>query len=119
MAGEVVPPFKDGTSINTIDRAGLVQQYIRITAGPQRGKYVHTLVAEAKLGRKLRDDEEVDHENGDTFDNEPDNLVVRQISEHAKLTRQRSAQKRAAKRERERERANRMTMRCHFEQLCD
>jgi len=92
-----LPPFKDGTSVNTIDRAGLVQQYIRITAGPQRGKYVHTLIAEAKIGRKLRDDEEVDHEDGDTFNNDPANLIVREIGEHAKLTRERSRQRRAEK----------------------
>lgn len=101
MGGGLVPVFKDGTCVNTIDRAGLVQQYIRISAGPQRGEYVHRLIAAAKLGRKLRDDEEVDHDDGNTFNNEPDNLVVRTMSEHAKMTRQRS-------RERKIERARRM-----------
>ncbi len=113
-----MPPFKHGTAVNTIDRAGLVQRYIRITAGPQRGKYVHTLIAEAKIGRKLRDDEEVDHDDGDTFNNAPENLTVRTITEHAKLTRERSRNKRQRKqRERERESQPMMT-RCHFEQLC-
>lgn len=92
-----MPPFKDGTAINTINRAGLVQRYIRITAGPQRGVYVHTLIAEAKIGRKLTDDEEVDHDDGDTFNNDPGNLTVRTMSDHAKLTRERSRERKAEK----------------------
>ena len=50
--------------------------YIRISAGPQRGLYVHRLVAAAKLGRELTDDEQVDHINGNPQDNHPDNLEV-------------------------------------------
>ncbi len=93
MVAGLMPPFKDGTCANTIDRAGLVQRYIRVSAGPQRGQYVHRMIAAAKLGRPLRDDEEVDHDNGDTFDNAPENLIVRTMSEHAKLTRQRSQER--------------------------
>ena len=89
-----MPPFKDGTAVNTIERAGLVQQYIRITAGPQRGRYVHQLVAEAKLGRPLLPNEEVDHEDGDTFNNDPPNLIVREKTEHGRLTRQRATARR-------------------------
>ena len=46
-----MPPFKDGTCANTIDRAGLVQRYIRVSAGPQRGQYVHRMIAVARSKR--------------------------------------------------------------------
>lgn len=49
---------KDGESYGTyVDEKG----YPRISAGPLRGIRVHTLVAEAMLGRKLEKHEDVDH----------------------------------------------------------
>lgn len=49
---------KDGESFGThVDDKG----YPRISAGPLRGVRVHTLVAEAMLGRKLENHEDVDH----------------------------------------------------------
>ena len=65
-----MPPFKNGTTVNytntSLRRGKLNTPYLRISAGPLRGKYVHELVAEAMLGRPLAEDEEVDHldENG-------------------------------------------------------
>jgi hypothetical protein len=91
-----MPPFKDGVAVNTIERAGLEIKYLRITAGPQRGRYVHQVVMEGILGRPLLPGEEVDHKNGDTFDNGYDNLQLLDISEHAKETRRRQKEKRAA-----------------------
>lgn len=63
--------FRYGTHVNGDRRNGF---YIRISAGPLRGKYVHRLVLEAKLGRPLRDDEQAHHINGNTLDNSPENL---------------------------------------------
>lgn len=49
---------KDGESFGTyVDERG----YPRISAGPLRGIRVHTLIAEAMLGRKLEKHEDVDH----------------------------------------------------------
>lgn len=57
--------------------------YLQITAGPQRGIYVHRLVMEAKLGRKLRPDEEVHHNpNHDPLDCRPENLHVATVEQH-------------------------------------
>jgi hypothetical protein len=53
--------------------------YLQITAGPLRGKYVHILILEAKLGRKLRPDEEAHHLNCNRLDCRPENLEPRAI----------------------------------------
>jgi hypothetical protein len=84
-----MPPPGDGVALNTITRNGKSQRYLRITSGPQRGRYVHQLVAEALLQRPLLPDEEVDHENRDTLDNRWTNLKVITKVEHGKVTRKR------------------------------
>lgn len=96
-----MPRPGDGVALNTIERCGLEQRYLRITSGPQRGRYVHQLVAEALLGRPLLPTEEVDHDNGDTLDNTWTNLKVLTKVEHGKKTRRQAVQK---KRERQRAR---------------
>lgn len=50
--------------------------YLRISAGPHRGVRVHTLIAEAKLGRKLEKWEDVDHIDQDRLNCHPTNLRV-------------------------------------------
>jgi hypothetical protein len=56
--------------------------YLRISAGPLRGQRVHVLVAEAKLGRKLKRSEVVHHANGDKLDCRPENLIVLSERDH-------------------------------------
>ena len=56
--------------------------YLQIRAGPLRGQYVHRLVLEAKLGRKLADDEEAHHINADRLDCRPENLEARPVDGH-------------------------------------
>jgi hypothetical protein len=55
-----MPPFKHGT----IQHGN--GNYPVLTAGPHRSRYVHGLVAEGMLGRKLSKDEHVHHKDGDT-----------------------------------------------------
>lgn len=57
-------------------------QYIRIN-GKDVGE--HILVAEKKIGRRLKPDEVVHHVNGNKTDNRPENLQVMTNSEHVKL----------------------------------
>lgn len=58
--------------------------YIRLWAGSGKNVLEHRLVAERRLGRKLRRGEVVHHVNGNKKDNRPGNLRVMTISEHAK-----------------------------------
>ena len=60
--------------------------YLSITSGPHRGKRVHTLVAEAMLGRKLRPDEEVHHKDGDKRNPDWRNLEVLGKSDHGAVS---------------------------------
>lgn len=67
--------WKGGVRVN-------VDGYLQISAGPLTGVYVHRLVLEAKLGRKLADDEEAHHINGDRLDCRPENLEARPVEGH-------------------------------------
>lgn len=96
--GQLAPG--DGVALNTITRNGISISYLRVSRGPQRGRYVHQLVAEALLGRPLREDEEVDHKDQDTLNNAWTNLEVKTVSEHARVTRQRARVRRLSKRAR-------------------
>jgi hypothetical protein len=56
--------------------------YPRFSSGPLRGKYVHRVVMEKKLGRPLRDDEDVHHKDGDKTNFKLRNLKVLGHREH-------------------------------------
>ena len=60
------------------------REYIRISAGPQRGQYVAVLVLEAKLQRPIREGCQAHHINGNTLDNHWENLEERYIGTHSK-----------------------------------
>ena len=75
-----MPPLKNGTHVNYTNRGvkgGKRTPYLRISAGPLRGQYVHVLVAEAMLGRKLDPEtEEVDHVDGNGLNPVWSNLEI-------------------------------------------
>lgn len=66
---EVAPPH---TYVNRTHSTS----YVRVCKGPQRDEYVHVLIAQAMLGRKLLPTETVDHKDGNTLNNEWTNLEV-------------------------------------------
>jgi hypothetical protein len=73
----------NGTHLHVNSGGG---HYPRISAGPCRGKYVHRIVAEALLRRRLKPNETVDHKNQNTLDPDPTNLQVVSWADHAKIT---------------------------------
>ena len=56
--------------------------YPRIWAGPLRGQYLHRVIAAAMLGRPLRKDEQVDHDDGNKLNFWFKNLVIRGEKDH-------------------------------------
>lgn len=56
--------------------------YIKFTAGPLRNKLAHVEIAEAMLGRELRDDETVHHKDGNTKNPHWRNLKVIDVNTH-------------------------------------
>jgi len=108
--------FKNGVSINVHCKQKKLK-HLRIKAGPQRDQYVHDLVCKAKIiGRREawtkehpgqpipeNDDfysleyETVDHDNGDSLDNDPVNLVPMTNAENVRRMNERRARKRAEK----------------------
>jgi len=73
--------------------------YLEITRGPNKGKTVHAVTMEARLGRSLRPDECVHHIDGDRTNNDENNLALVTRSGHTRLHRFEDA---LAGRERER-----------------
>ena len=69
-----MPPLKRGTYVNKCNDGS--RRYIRVSAGPQRDKYVHDLIMEAKLGRPLAKHETVEHRDGNGLNNDPANLEL-------------------------------------------
>jgi hypothetical protein len=113
----MMPKFKNGVSEN-VHVKGKKLRHLRIKAGPQRDRYVHDLVFEAKiLGRREAwelwhptepipsDDffryidttfETVDHDDNDSLNNDPRNLVRMRRGDNAgKASRRRAATNRA------------------------
>jgi hypothetical protein len=80
--------WKGGVCVNVI-RKGKELSYLRITAGPQRGEYVHDLIGAAKIGRPLTKEETVEHIDGDGLNVEPSNLKVVTRPENTRLMHQR------------------------------
>lgn len=72
-------------------RSGLtmVGGYLQFTSSPANGthagKFLHTVIAEWKIGRALLPGEVVHHEDRNKLNNDPSNIEVMTASEHAKL----------------------------------
>jgi hypothetical protein len=70
--------------------------YLRITSGPCAGKYVHTLIMEAMLGRELEPWEQVEHKDGDGLNDRWTNLLLTTDEAHPALTKARIRRERSA-----------------------
>jgi len=61
--------------------------YMEFTRGDNKGRLVHCVVIESRLGRKLYKDECVHHIDRDKLNNQDSNLALMTISGHARLHR--------------------------------
>ncbi|MGK5046848.1 HNH endonuclease [Janthinobacterium sp. GB4P2] len=50
--------------------------YVEHTTGPHKGRFAHTVLVEARIGRRLQSDEVVHHRDGDRENNAEENLEV-------------------------------------------
>jgi hypothetical protein len=67
-----------GTRINT-------NGYVEYTVGPNKGRSVHDVMMEERIGRRLREDEIVHHVDEDKQHNDWDNLALMTRVAHARL----------------------------------
>jgi hypothetical protein len=61
--------------------------YVEFTRGPHKGRSVHVVMMEERLGRALREDECVHHIDGDKTNNTDSNLALVTRSGHQRLHR--------------------------------
>lgn len=61
--------------------------YVEITRGEHKGRSVHVVAMERRIGRRLRPDEVVHHIDGDRSNNRDDNLALMTRAGHTKLHR--------------------------------
>lgn len=83
LSGENHPSWRGGTRMHT----GYLQ--VMLPEHPEASSdgyvFVHRLVAEEKIGRRLQPNEEVHHINEIRTDNRPENIEVLSKSEHMRL----------------------------------
>lgn len=61
--------------------------YMEYTRGPHKGRSVHVVMMEDRLGRRLREDECVHHIDGDKLNNTENNFALVTRSGHTRLHR--------------------------------
>lgn len=76
-----MPPFKHGVAPE--HKPG---GYPRMSCGPQRSKFVHVLVMEARLGRELKPSETIHHKDGNTKNPHWTNLLVIDVRTHGAVS---------------------------------
>ena len=68
--------------------------YIGITMGPNKGRSVHDIIVEQRIGRRLLPNEIVHHDDEDRGNNDPSNLILMTRAEHSRMHRRREAERR-------------------------
>lgn len=68
--------------------------YLEFTRGPHKGRPVHDVIVEQRIGRRLMPNEIVHHDNEVRHDNSDKNLILMTRADHTALHRRREAAKR-------------------------
>ena len=68
--------------------------YIAITMGSNKGRSLHDVIVEQRIGRRLLPNEIVHHDDEDRGNNDPSNLILMTRDEHARLHRRRRSERR-------------------------
>lgn len=91
---------------NRVNNGGYILVYCPTHPKADKGGYIreHVLVAEAMVGRHLKDDEHVHHKDRNKKNNSPDNLQIVDPSEHLKLHGAETAERGAIRKQKNRER---------------
>lgn len=61
--------------------------YVEFTTGPHKGRLIHDVMMEAKIGRRLRPGETVHFIDEDRQNNDPDNHELLMLADHMRLHR--------------------------------
>lgn len=81
MTGPDHPLWAGGTTVNSGGYAVFTNSEHN---GECQGAYVHRVLMERKIGRKLSTKEHVHHIDGDTLNNDIDNLTIMSATDHAR-----------------------------------
>lgn len=97
-----MPKFSGGVSLNVKNKGE--KPYLRVKSGVQRDRYIHVMILEACIGRRLAPGEQVEHVDGDTLNNTylpryserhfGNLMLMKDAAEHDRLTRARLARER-------------------------
>jgi HNH endonuclease len=70
---------------NAIGTSNKQSGYVEITRGEHKGRSVHVVIMEQRIGRRLKPDEVVHHIDGNRSNNSDDNLALMTRAAHTRL----------------------------------
>lgn len=83
--GIATEPYRSQVGGLSLTKDGYLRFNDSLNNGIHKGRRLHDIVAEMKIGRMLAKNEVVHHDDGIQLNNHPDNLIVLTRSEHTKL----------------------------------
>lgn len=85
LNGDKTEPYKIKKGGISITDNGYIRFHNTKSNGCNAGRRLHDVIAEMKIGRRLRQNEVVHHKDGNKMNNHPDNLEVMTRGQHTTL----------------------------------